>query len=236
MKRYLIEDLIRKPMLVPLKGSKKIELWVRPLENTERDMATAFGRKASRRMRAMLSNKKGEEYDALVREEYEGANPDDLRKIWANGRLLPRAVQIRAASLEEREYVPEPEGEGVTPKQMDEYEDKVDEAEERREEQLSKALESAQRELDEEAAKIPEKELFEAAIPSIIEVQCQRAYETEFVSQMLLRGTFEDKDCTKKAFKDIEQVYKFANSTPANYTLLTNAHISMMLDSEAVKN
>jgi phosphatidylserine/phosphatidylglycerophosphate/cardiolipin synthase-like enzyme len=236
MKRLLIDDLIIKPRKVDLKispQSKEVSVWIRTARDPDKTMATAKARQESRRLRKLLNDRKSEQYDALIGEALEEAEPDDLRKMWANGRLIERAIKIRDNSLEEREYVPEPEGEGVTPKQMDEYEDKVDEAEEQREELLAKAIESAQRELDEESQKIPEKELFEAAVPSIIEIQCQNAYQAEFVAQLIMRCTFEDQKLTRPAFENVDQVYSLH---PAVLEKLTNSHIGLLLDPEAVKN
>lgn len=234
MKRLLIEDLIIAPRQIEVKiGTKTVKLWIRPVEDPERSMATALARRASRHLRKMLSDKTTEQFDLLVQEELDSADPAALRKIWVNGKLIERAIRIRNASLEDREYVPEPEGEAVTPKEMDQYEDEVDDAEERREVELTKALENALKELDEEAAKIPDKELYEAAIPSIIEVKCNQAYEAEFVNQLIFRCTFEDKNLERKAFRDVGQVYRLL---PAAKTKLVNEHIGLMLEPEAVKN
>ncbi len=234
MKRLLIDDLIVKPRKVHLKvGATEADVWIRTARDSDRTMATAKARQASRRLRKLLADRKSEEYDALVKEALADADPDDLRKIWTNGRLIERAIKIRDVSLEERDYIPEPEGEGVTPKQMDEYEDAVDDAEENREEQLTKAISTAQKELDEEAKTIPEKELFEASVPSIVEIQCQKAYETEFVAQLVLRCTFEDQKLTRPAFENVDQVY---NLHPSALEYLTNSHIGLLLEPEAVKN
>lgn len=234
MKRLLIDDLIQKPSKVDLKvGDREIDVWIRPARDADRNMASALARKESRKLRKALSNKKSQEFQALVKEEYESADPEQLRSIWVNGKLIERAVAIRQASLEDREYIPEPEGEGVTPKQADEYEDAVDDAEDRREEQLKKALETAIKELDEEAKKIPDKELYAFAIPSIVEVHCNRAYEAEFVHQLILRCTFEDKACTRPVFENVDQVYSLKTGP---LTRLTNAHVGLLLEPEAVKN
>jgi hypothetical protein len=235
--RLLIESLLQKPKEVVLDvGDQKLTLWVRPSRDPERTMATANARKASRSLRKLLSDRKSEEYADLIAEELDAADKNDLRKVWVNGKLIERALKIRNASLEDREYVENPldtDNESVTPKQMDEYEDKVDAAEAEREMTVMKAITSAQAELDKEADKIADKDLYEAAIPQLIETQCSHAYEVEFVSQLILRCTFEDKKCKKPAFTDIEQVYQLRDEPRA---ALTQAHMDVMLDPVAVKN
>jgi hypothetical protein len=237
-KALLIEGLLQGPkeVVIPI-GEKKIALWVRPSRAPERTMATANARKASRTLRRLLNDRKTEEFDRLIQEELEDASKDELRKVWVNGKLIARAMEIRENSLEEREFVENPldvgEGKGVTPKDMDEYEDKVEEAEENRELNVMQAITSAQRELDEEAKKIADKDLYEAAIPQLIESQCQQAYEVEFVQQLILRCTFLDKKCERKAFSDVEQVYSLK---PSALEALHAAHLDVMVDQEAVKN
>lgn len=239
MKRVLIADLLQGPkdIVLPLPGDKKLTLWVRPSRDPERTMATAKARAASRSLRKILSDRKSDEFEALVAQELRAADKDELRRIWVNGRLIERARQIREASLEDREYVPNPldddTGRDVTPKEMDEYEDKVDETEEDREMSVMKAITTAQKELTEESQKIPDDELYEAAIPQMVESQCAHAYEVEFIAQLILRCTFEDKACKRAAFTDIEQVYQLR---PEPLAAITQAHMDVMVDPEAVKN
>src|SRR5574338_1647950 len=238
-KRLLIADLLQQPKEVTLdvSGGKKLTLWVRPSRDPERTMATANARKASRTLRKLLGDRKSEEYEKLIHEELLGAEKKDLRQVWVNGKLINRALEIRNASLEEREYVPNPldesDGVGVTPKDMDEYEDRVDEVEDEREMSVMKAIATAQRELEKQAEEIPDDELYEAAIPQLIESQCSHAYQVEFIAQLILRCTFTDKKCTLKAFDDIEQVYQLR---AAPLRALTDAHMAVMLDPEAANN
>lgn len=240
VKRLLIEGLLQKPKEVTLKvpgTDKPLTLWVRPSRDPERTMATANARKASRTLRKLLADRKSEEFGSLILEELDGADKNQLQQVWVNGKLINRAMEIRRNSLEDREYVPSPldndDGPLPTPKDMDEYEDKVDEVEEDREMNVMKAITTAQKELEEEAKKISDADLFEAAIPQLIESQCSRAYEVEFVHQLILRCTFEDKKCTRNAFTNVEQVYELYDTARE---LLTQAHMDVMVDPEAVKN
>lgn len=230
MRKYLIEDLLVKPESVTIKD---ITLWVRPATSTERSMAGSYGRKASRDIRKMLSKKKSEEYQSLVLAELESGDREALENAWINGKLIPKILEIRNRSLEEREYVPEPEGELVTGRELDEYEDAVDQAEESREEQFTKAVEAARRELQEQVKDLSVKELQKAAEQPLIDARANQAFELEFVARLILKCTFEDEACKVNAFSDIEQVYKLK---PEALTKLTSAHLELLGDQEAVKN
>lgn len=237
-KRLMILDLLKAPKDVVLtQGDKKVTLWVRPSRDPERTMATGKARMASRSLRKLLQDRKSDEYKTLIEQELESADKNDLRKVWVNGKLINRALEIQQNSLEDREYVENPLdediGRTVTPKEMDEYEDKVDAVEAEREMSVMKAITTAQKELDEQAKKIKDKDLYEAAIPQLIETQCSHAYEVEFVHQLILRCTFEDKKFTRPAFEDVEQVYQLSDS---HRELLTAAHMEVMTDPEAIKN
>jgi hypothetical protein len=247
-KSYTLEDILQKPTKVeiPIAGTivpakeeggmpdvAKLTYWVRPSTQMERDLAGSAARKASRTLRKILETEGTEERQLLVLDEIEGATADSLRGLWVNERLVNRAMRIRQESLEEREYVPEPEGDIVTPKEADDYENAVEEAEDRREMDVMEAVEQAQEELSKESENIPEKDLFELAIPAQIESVLSRAYESEFTMQLIFRCTFTDKACKRKAFKDLEQVYQLKDQPLIR---LTNAHMSFLLDPDKVKN
>lgn len=234
MKKMLIEDLLVKPKEVPM---GKFSLWVRPSTDPERTMAAAYARKSSRKLRKELNDPKTEKHRMYILEEIEASDEEGLRRIWVNGKLIARSVLIRTNSLEEREYVPDPldtnEGIGVTAEQMDKYEDEVDAAEERREISAIDAVQQAQKELEKEAKKIPKKEIAAASIGPLIDTQCNRAYEVEFIHQLIYRATFEDKACKHMAFTNVDEVYSLKDSA---LQLLTTAHLDLMDDPESVKN
>lgn len=239
MKRMYLDDLLLKPkdITVEFEGKKPLTMWLRPPRDPDRTMATALARKASRSLRKLLEDRESEEHEVLVRSELEAADENTLRQVWVNGKIIPRAIEIRQASLEEREYVPNPlddeDRTAVSPREMDKYEDKVDEVEEDREFNVMRAISQAQKDLAEEAKKIKPKDLIEAAIPSMIESLCEDAYQLEFVSQIIKRCTFEDKKLTKQVFSDVEQVYDL--SPTVRSTLVLNFQ-NMLGDVEAVKN
>lgn len=238
MKRMLLDGLLIKPQEVTATvGDKKVAMWCRPPRDPDRTMATALARKASRSLRKLLEDRESEEFSVLVQDELEGADENTLRQVWVNGKLIPRAIEIRQQSLEDREYVPNPlddeERTAVSPKEMDKYEDKVDEVEEDREFNVMRAISQANTELAEEAKKIKQDDLFEAAIPQMIESLCEDAYQLEFVSQIIKRCTFEDKKLTRPVFESVEQVYDLHTGLRAQLVL---TYQNMMSEPEAVKN
>lgn len=211
----------------------KLTLWVRAAQQPERDLAGSAARKESRLLRKKLEDPDTEEHQNLIKGELEDASVDSLRQLWVTEKIVERAVKIRGHSLEEREYVPEPEGDDITSKDVDDYENAVEAAEESREIGVVEAIVSARKELEKEVKSVPEDKLLEMAIPAQVEAILTRTYEYAFVCQLIYRCTFSDRKCTKKAFSDIEKVYSLREEA---MTLLTNAHMSFMLDPEQVKN
>lgn len=245
MKALNIEDILQGPKKVeiPVPGKTvttkgiaevaKMTMWIRPAKQPERDLAASAARKESRRLRKSLEDPSTEEHQRLVVDDLEGSDIDSLRAVWVNTKVVERAVKIKRESLEERVYIEAPEHDAVTNKEMDDYEEAIDEAEEQREMSIVQAVESAQKELQEEVKKIDEKDLMDLVVPSQIESVLQQAYESEFVLQLIYRCTFQDKACTKKTFSSMEQCYQL-KETPL--TMLTNAHMGLLVDPEAVKN
>lgn len=246
MKPVTLDDLLVGPTKVeiPVHGktvknkdgvidTAKITFYVRPARQSERDLAAAAARKASRTLRKKMETEGTEERENLVLAEVEDASINYLRGLWVNDKVIDRAARIRRESLEERPYIPEPEGDHITQKDMDDYENDVEDAEDGREMDVLQAIIAAREELEKEAAKLDSEKMRELAIPSQIEAQANRAYETEFALQLIYRCTFTDKKCTKQAFSDIEQVYQLKD---APLTMLTNAHMSLLIDPERIKN
>lgn len=248
MKAITLEDILVKPKKVeiPIPGrtqkneegmpdAAKLVYWVRPSFQPERDLAGSAGRKASRTLRKVLEDPDSEERQLLVVDELEDASDDALKELWITQKVIQRAAVIRNQSLEERDitYVSEPEGDIVTNEDLDNYENEVEEVEEQREMSVLDAVTAAREELEKEAAKMSSEKLREFALPLIINMQTERAYETEFVSQLIYRCTFSDSKCKKKAFSDIEQVYSLKDFALIR---LSNAHMSFILDPEQVKN
>ena len=246
MKALNIEDLLQGPkkVEVPVPGRTvknkagmpeiaKMAFWIRPARQSERDLAAAAARKESRTLRKSLEDPKSEEHQRLVVDDLEGAEIDSLRAVWVNSKVIERALKIKSASLEDRVYVEAPESEFTTNKEMDEYEQAVEDAEDDREMSVMEAVKAAQAELEKEVKKVPDTEIMALVVPAQIESVLQQAYETEFVLQLIYRCTFSDKACTKKAFSNMEQCYQLKEQP---VTILTNAHMSLLVDPEAVKN
>jgi hypothetical protein len=248
MKAISLDDILVKPKRVDIPipsrlttneegmpEEAKLSFWVRASRQPERDLAASAARKESRTLRKKLEDPESEEHQRLILDDLEDADDDSLRALWVNQKVIERAIRIRHASLENRDqtYIPEPEGDLITSKQIDDYENEVEEIEERREMGYLQAVEQAREELEEEVKKIDGEELLKLAIPVQIEVKVNEAYETAFVCQLVYRCTFKDQRCTKPAFSDIEQVYSLNDRAMVK---LTNAHMAFLVDPEQVKN
>lgn len=211
----------------------KLALWVRPAQQPERDLAASAARKESRLLRKKLEDTSTEEHENLVAGELEDATVESLRQLWVTEKIVDRATKIRTHSLEDREYVPEPEGDDVTSKDIDDYENELEAVEDQREMGVVEAIVAARNELQKEVEKVSEEDLRKMAVPAQIEAILTRTYEYAFVCQLIMRCTYSDRKCTKKAFSDVEKVYSLKEDA---MTILTNAHMSFMLDPEQVKN
>lgn len=248
MRAITLEDILVKPKKVeiPIPGTMvsndnempdtaKMVYWIRPSFQPERDLAGSAARKASRTLRKRLEDPETEERQLLVLDELEDASEDSLRELWVSQKVIERATRIRQASLENRDltFVPEPEGDLITSKDMDDYENEVEEVEERREMSVVEAVTAARDELAKEADKLSHEKLFEFAVPLQVNAQAERAYESEFVSQLIYRCTFTDTKCKKRAFSDVDEVYSLRDFALIR---LSNAHMSFILDPEQVKN
>jgi hypothetical protein len=248
MKAVTLEDILVKPKKVeiPIPGkmerndqgmpdAPKLVYWVRPSLQPERDLAGAAGRTASRMLRRKLEDPDSEERQLLVLDELEGATEDSLQELWVTQKVIERAATIRHRSLEDRDitYVPEPEGDLITGEDMDRYENEVEDVEEQREMSVLEAVTSAREELQKEVERMTPEQLREYALPLVISTQTERAYENEFVSQLIYRCTFLDNKCKKRAFTDVNQVYNLKDFALIK---LSNAHMSFILDPEQVKN
>jgi hypothetical protein len=241
-----IEDLLRDPEPVRIstgrtrksKGKNADEVllvYPRIPTDVERDLILGAANRARRKLREKLSDPKSEEYQLLLDEPLRDADPETLRNLWISGRMMERAADLNLNSLEEREYVPEPEGDIIPAKATDAYEAEVEEAEARRENSLVQALTSVQRDLTEAAEKIDGEALLDAARPAHIETLVNREWTREWENQTLARCTYLDPDHTKPYFKTIAQVVRLRSTMPHGPRIvqqLANAHKGLLIAPE----
>lgn len=236
MKTPSLEELLVGPQQIELETpSGKLKLYVRRLNSIERDMCTASARRASKEMRKQLMDRESEAYNLLVKDEVEEYSIDNLRQAWVNSRLSKKSIQIYRASLESRDetFIPEPEGDDVTAAEIEEWELKTENIEELREANVAQAIKSANMQLMEEAKELSEEDLLEQAIPVIIDTICQDIWTTEYVSQLIARGTYKDKDATKPAFTSSNEVKRLGADA---LRVLSRSHMALLVEPEAVKN
>lgn len=213
---------------------KEVRVWLRRPTDVERDMCMAAANRARREQRKLLLDESTEEHHLLLREPLEDAPADALRVLWVQGQLLERAHQLQLNSLEEREVVPEPEGDIIPAIVRDEYEEAVETVEQDRRTLLVKAIESARRELDEEAKAIPDKALLKNAMPKHAETVVQRTWNDVYTANIIARCTFSDKNYRKPYFKTTAQVEALRSRQPTIYQKLANSHSGLLLEQEPV--
>lgn len=211
---------------------KTLRFYPKRPTDVEKEMAMGAANGARRALRALLKDENSAEHRLLLRAPLEEANEDQLRTIWINGRLMERAAEIQVNSLEEREYVPEPEGEIVLPEERDQYADAVEGAENDRLTNLVKAIEAVKVELEAEAALLPKSSLIEAAMPAHIETVVAKAWHQTYTSHLMTRCFFTDAKLRKPAFKTIEAVEKLQSQRPHVYMQLSDTLRGILLDLE----
>lgn len=224
-----LEDLLVKPQRVELPGGLKV--FIRRLSQIERDLCTAAARRMSRDWRKILEDPKSDEHQLLVADEVNLFDKEALRASWVNSRLLRKALLIDKDSLESRDetYVAEPEGDDLLPSDIEHYENEVEDIEEQREVSVKQRVEAAQKELNKEVEKLSLEDLRANAEPAQIDAICSDQWTTEYVAQMITRGTFKDKECSKPAFKTANEVKRL--QAPA-LEALSNAHMGLLVNLE----
>ena len=242
-KTITIEDLLTDPQPLEIRTGRRtkgkgkaqdemLTVFIRRPSDIEMRMAREAANGARRRLRNDLNDPENEKHALLLREPLENADPEELRLIWINGRLVERASEVNFASLEDREYVPEPEGDIVTAEEQDEYENRMEKAEDGRTNAVVEAITSIRRDLQAEAEKIGLDDLVQAAMPAHIESLAQREFIDELSAQLCVRCTFLDKDFRKPFFKTAEQARRLRDEMPRVYQALVDSHNGLMLHTE----
>ena len=200
----------------------------------EAEMCTSAANAARRAYRKLLTDDSTEEHKLRLREPLEEADDDALRIVWVRGNLMERVAEIQRLSLEEREVVPEPEGDIIPAVVRDAHDDAVETAESDRIKHMIEGIASAQRELEEEAKIIPHETLLQSALPAHAETLAQGVWNDVYTAHIIVRGTFTDKDYHKPAFKTVSQVEKLRSQKPRIYQRLADTHRALLLELEPV--
>lgn len=209
-----------------------VRLYLRRPTDIEKDMSAQAANGARRALRKLLLDESTDEHKLLLRGPLEDADEDSLRTLWVSGRLLERAAQMQLDSLEDREVVPEPEGPIVTSAANDAHDEAVEAAEGDRKTRLLEAIQSAHRELTEEAAAIPSNAIMQNAMPAHTETIAQKTWNDVYTANIIVRGTFSDKDYRKPYFKTVSQVEKLRSQRPSVYRQIAETHAALLLELE----
>ncbi len=241
-----MEDVLVDPVSVEVVvGNKKRTFWVRPPTDMEQDMARVLSRRRSRELRTLLEDDSTEEHDLLVRGAMEEMTLEEKRLIWLTFNLYQKTYELSRLSLENREefYVAPPEGkqDGIIPptnKDMDEYEDAKQDAERDRLGNLQQSQNSVFAELKREAQDMSGDDLDNAIQPILIEQRLAEEANNQYGLQVLVRCTFNDKDCTNRSYETPEQALRLLNTKRGKSAMerLLAAHSALMMDADQLKN
>lgn len=248
LEEYTLDDLVFEPpsVVIEVDGKTK-KFWLKPPNETERQMAQNAARAQSRALRKELEDKKSEKRQLLIDEEINNLSEDELRMLWTSKRLFNRIFEAQRTSLENRDdyFVPAPVGpdgeDGIippTPEQMDRYEDEKEESEKRRQEELAASQKQAAEALQIESKAVSHKDLISDVVPNLIDQFCQREWNAEYGVQLVTRGTFLDKRLNRPAFKTADNVKALLLTEGGRKIVeeLTRGHLGMQLDPDKVKN
>lgn len=244
MSSVTIEELLRDPEPERIKTGRstkakngkaedeEIVVYLRRPTEIEKQICIGAANAARRNMRARLTDESSEEHKYLLRETLAEADPQALRDIWINGELMKRVQEMQFNSLEDREYVPEPEGDFVSAEEVDQHEASKESAEEDRRKHLIEAITNVRRELAEEADHLDDETLIKSATPAHIETIVGGRWTDEYSNQIISRFTYADSKHRKPYFKTLEQVQLLRSTMPDVYTALSNAHNALLLPTE----
>lgn len=209
-----------------------LRFYVKRPTDIEKEMCTNAANGARRAYRKLLQDEKSPEHQLRLKEPLEDADDSVLRTLWVQGHLMERAAEIQLLSLEEREVVPDLEGDIIPAAVRDDHDEKVEAAEDNRVKNLIEAINSAQRELEEDAKAIAHEALLLAAMPAHIETLAQGIWNDTYTANIIVCGTFTDKDYRKPAFKTANQITTLRSQKPRIYQRLASTHAALLMEME----
>lgn len=240
-----IDELLADPEPIDIPAGKRVKdkksgdmvdamlrFYPRRPNDIEKELAMGAANAARRHLRKELQDEGNEKRQLLVIDALEDADPESLRRIWVSGQMLERAANLNMNSLEEREYVPEPEGEIVLPEERDQYDEAVQASEKDRTKNLIVALEAMQRELNAESEALPASTLIESAIPAHIETILARTWHNTYTAHLISRCFYADPKYKKQAFKTVSQVDELRSQKPGIYNRLAETIRGLLMDLE----
>lgn len=239
-----IDDLLREPEPVRILTGKQrkdkkgnlsdevVVVYLKKPTETEKGICIGAANRARRELRAKLADPSTEEHANLLLEPLQDSDPETLRNIWVSGKLLERALDVQQRSLEERDYVPEPEGDIILPADQDAYDATVEKVESKRERSLAETLSSITKQLQREADELGVNDLLQAALPAHTETLVQREWSEEFSAQLVARCTFADSKRQKPYFKTVEQARALREQYPKVFKTISDSHNGLMIAAE----
>lgn len=233
-----LTELLKYKAEVTLKDKNSEDLakvWVRLLGDEDLKEAFKFSRIASNKKRVSLSNPESSDRQDTVAQLAEQPLADLIDIIVA---ARENEFGAEAAVTVDREDLPEIASVAKRPDAPTLVEqEKLDQLIEEQEAAYQKALEEyIQTRITELRAEMTEKpfdEVVELASESLINIEALQRFLEELNDQKIFRGTFSDKDCTERAFENIEEA---KDAHPLIKTQLLEAYNALEISGDDIKN
>jgi small-conductance mechanosensitive channel len=217
------------------KGEVVATVWVRVLGDWDLDQAYRAGRIKSSKVRKELRDTSSDEYFAEIAIIEEGST-EDLTALVKQSKQTD--FYAMAQSAIDREDIPKIEDFAVDPDAptLEEQERKdIDELDRelKYQQKIKDFVDTKNLELDEQLKQLGREELVEAAKKALTDLRALSAFIDEVLDQKVFRGTYTDKECKNRAFKEYED---YLNEHGLVKNQLRTAYQSLELNPEDIKN
>lgn len=217
------------------KGETVTTVWIRVLGDWDLDQAYRAGRIKSAKIRRELRDTSSDEYFAEVSIIEEGASEDLLA-------LVKQARQTdfyaMAQSAIDRKDLPKIEDFAIDPDAptLEEQEKKdLEELDQELEYQtkIKEFIDTKNQELEDQLKNTGREELIELAKKALTDLRALSAFIDEVLDQKVFRGTYVDKECKNRAFKEYQD---YLNEHSLIKNQLRAAYQELELNPEDIKN
>jgi len=233
-----IQDLFKYKKQVDIKDDKgevAATVWIRVLGDHDLSEAYRHGRIESAKTRKELRDTESDEYFAEIAVIEDGAKEDLIELIKQS---LQSDFYAQAQSAIDREDIPKTEDFAIDPDAPTlEEQEKRDMAELQSELDYQKKIkeftETKELELEERLNTVEREQLVLEARKALTDLRALSAFIEEILDQKVFRGTYTDKECRIRAYKDKDE---YMNQHSTVKFQLRNAYQSLELNPEELKN
>lgn len=217
------------------KGETTLTVWIRVLGDWDLDQSYRMGRIASAKVRKELRDTTSDEYFAEISIVEEGSEEDLIALVRQSKQT---DFYSQAQSAVDREDLPKIEDFAVDPDAptLEEQEEK-DMAELQREltyqTKLREFVETKNLEIENELKALERNALVDEARKALVNLRALSAFIDEVIDQKVFRGTYLDKECKNRAFKEYED---YLNEHSSVKNQLREAYQALEMNPDEIKN